>query len=92
MTMYLGMEIPMSFSPLSTGAGVGPKEATNMGLLAASPFTKAIQASSDSNTFSFSPTSHEMVVAWVDGLAIHDLVLPLGIGQVLVAPGGRPRP
>src|SRR3546814_6578024 len=25
-SMYLGMEMPMSFSPLSTGAGVGPNE------------------------------------------------------------------
>jgi iron(III) transport system substrate-binding protein len=29
------MEIPICFSPLSIGAGVGPKDATNIGLLAA---------------------------------------------------------
>jgi hypothetical protein len=35
--MYFGMEIAISFSPLSTGAGVGLKDFTNIGLLAASP-------------------------------------------------------
>src|SRR3546814_7462841 len=43
-SMYLGMEMPMSFSPLSTGAGVGPNEATNMGRFAARPLRNCIQS------------------------------------------------
>jgi len=50
--MYLGMEMPISFSPLSIGVGVGPKEATNMGLLAASPLTNFSHSASDLMTFS----------------------------------------
>ena len=66
--MYLGMEIAISFSPLSTGAGVGLKELTNIGLLAASPLRKSIHSSSVANILaSFRPTSQEMVVACVDG-------------------------
>ena len=76
--MYLGMEMAISFSPLSTGAGVGPKERTNMGLLAASPFKKSIQAASEGKTFSFNPTSQEMVVAWEAGLAMTILSRHLG--------------
>lgn len=69
-TMYLGMEIARSFSPLSTGAGVGPKDLTNIGLLAASPLRKFIQASSlPKILFSFNPTSQQMVVAWEEGPA-----------------------
>src|SRR5512142_1464731 len=60
--MYFGMEMPISFSPLSIGAGVGPKEATNMGLLAARPFRNFIHSASDLMTFSFKPMSHEIVV------------------------------
>src|SRR5512139_3201096 len=78
--MYLGMEIPISFSPLSMGAGVGPKELTNIGLLAASPLTNFIQASSVEKTFSFRPTNHEMVVAWEVGLAI--TIFPRHFGSV----------
>src|SRR5487761_2242709 len=76
--MYLGMEMPISFSPLSIGAGVGPKEATNMGLLAASPFTNFIHSASDLNTFSLSPMSQAMVVAWLAGLAMTILFFHLG--------------
>src|SRR5512136_46234 len=60
--MYFGMEMAISFSPLSTGVGVGPKEATNIGLFAASPLTNFIQVSSDLKTCSFIPTSQEIVV------------------------------
>src|SRR5512136_3218295 len=68
--MYFGMEMAISFSPLSTGAGVGPKELTNMGLFAASPLRNFIQASSEEKTRSFRPTSQEMVVAWEEGSAM----------------------
>jgi len=63
-TMYFGIEIPMRFSPLSIGAGVGPKEATNIGRFAASALTKFIQSASEAKTFfSFNPTNHEIVDA-----------------------------
>src|SRR5690606_39091968 len=68
--MYLGMEMAMRFSPLSIGAGVGPKEATNMGWLAARPLTNAIHSSSVLKTNSLSPTSQEMVDACVAGSAM----------------------
>src|SRR5574337_132896 len=80
-TMYFGMEMPISFSPLSIGAGVGPKEATNIGLLAASPLTNFIQASSDLKTFSRSPMSQPMVVGWEVGLPI--TILPRHLGSVM---------
>src|SRR3990172_10098685 len=76
--MYLGMEMPISFSPLSIGAGVGPREATNMGLLAASPFTNFIHSASDLKTFSLSPISQPMVVAWLAGFGMTILFLHLG--------------
>jgi len=66
--MYLGMEMAMSFSPLSTGRGEGPKDLTNMGLLAARPLTNFIHSASEAKIpDSFIPTSQEMVVAWEDG-------------------------
>src|SRR5574340_1530862 len=68
--MYLGIEMPISFSPLSIGAGVGPNEATNMGLLAASPLRNFIHSASDLMTFSLSPMSQEMVVGWEAGSAM----------------------
>src|SRR5690606_23814533 len=77
-TTYLGIEMATSFSPLSTGAGVGPNEATNMGLLAARPFTICIQSSSLLKTFSFRPTSQPMVEGWFDGLAMTILSFHLG--------------
>jgi hypothetical protein len=68
--MYLGIEIPTSLSPLSMGAGVGPKELTNIGLLAAKPLTNVIQASSVEKTFSFNPTSHEMYIEVVQAMHV----------------------
>src|SRR5512139_2302210 len=78
--MYLGIEIPISFSPLSMGAGVGPKELTNIGLLAANPLMNFIQAFSVGKTCSFNPTNQEMVVAWVVGLAM--TIFPRHFGSV----------
>ena len=61
--MYFGMEIPMGFSPLAMGAGVGPKEATNMGLFAARPFRNVRHSVSLLlKTCSLSATSQEIVV------------------------------
>ena len=77
-TMYFGMEMPISFSPLSIGAGVGPKEATNIGLLAASPLRNFLHSASDLITFSLSPTSQEMVVGWEAGSAMTILSFHFG--------------
>src|SRR5690606_13112648 len=76
--MYLGIEMATSFSPLSMGAGVGPNEATNIGLLAARPFTNCIQSSSLLKTFSFRPTNQPIVDGWLDGFAITILSFHLG--------------
>src|SRR3990172_3953561 len=66
--MYLGMEMEKSFWPDSTGAGVGLKELTNIGLLAAIPLRKFIHTSSVAKIFaSFRPTSQLMVVACEEG-------------------------
>ena len=78
--MYFGIEMPISFSPLSIGAGVGPKEATNIGLLAASPLRNFIHSASDLMTFSFSPISQEIVVGWEEGSAM--TIFPFHFGSV----------
>ena len=77
-TMYLGIEIPMSFSPLSIGAGVGPKEATNIGLFAARPSRNLRHSASVLKTFSLRPMSQAMVVAWLAGFAITILSFHFG--------------
>lgn len=78
MMMYFGIEIAISFSPLSTGAGVGPNDAANIGSFAASPLTKLIHSASDLKTFSLSPISHEIVEGWLAGLAITILFFHFG--------------
>jgi len=85
--MYFGIEMAISFSPLSTGAGVGPNDLTNIGSLAARPLTNFIQAFSEGKTFSFSPMSQEIVVAWLEGLANNNLSLPFGVCQIFVSFG-----
>src|SRR3546814_13032560 len=40
-SLYLGMEMPMGFSPLLQGAGVGAIVATNVGRFAARPMGRA---------------------------------------------------
>src|SRR5450759_189391 len=78
--MYLGREIAMSFSPLSTGAGVGLKELTNIGLLAASPLRKSLHSLSLAKIpASFSPTSQERVVACAAGSGM--TILPCHFGR-----------
>src|SRR5690606_2383851 len=80
-TMYLGMEMPICISPEAIGPGVGPKEATSMGRLAARPLMKSHQASSEPKTsWSSRPTSHWMVVACDAGLAM--TILPAHLGSV----------
>src|SRR5512135_1368178 len=89
--MYLGIEIAMSFSPLSTGAGVGLKELTNIGLFAASPLRKSIHSLSLANTpASFRPTSQEMVVACEEGSGMTILSRHFGFARSLYSLGTSP--
>src|SRR5665647_1900948 len=89
--MYLGMEIAMSFSPLSTGSGVGLKELTNIGLLAASPLRKSLHSLSFAKIpASFRPTSQEMVVACEEGSGMTILSRHFGLARSLYSFGTSP--